>query len=451
MSALQQYINLYHDASELVCERAVDVLNMARPEAERQFCAFVDSTAKLEDYKYTDYKTLLAPDYGLNLRRLSFSSASKYKKPSCSIAQMDSVVVQMENDVPYISSEDLARLPKGVFVGSFSEAAIQVPQILENYYGKFAEKHSDPLTSLNTLFVQEGLLIFVPSGCKIDRPLQVISTTHSNQPLMCHQRLLVILEDGASLTLLHCDETAATVDTLTTQVGEIVVGRESELQMFLLEETGVQHTRFHQVYLQQDKDSSVEWFDLTLQNGYTRNTLRGCFVGENASLATYGVALASGKQRVDNNLLVRHEVSNCRSTMLYKYVLDDQSVGAFAGKVYVAQGTVKNESEQTNANLCAGNDARAYSQPMLEIYADDVQCSHGSTVGKLDEAALFYMQQRGIPLAEARLMLQHAFVGEVLEHIPIEALRQRLSILTDLRLRGKREKCQGCKAVDACY
>lgn len=175
-----------------------------------------------------------------------------------------------------------------------------------------------------------------------------------------------------------------------------------------------------------------------------RNRVDVRLTGEGATTEICGAVVADKEQRVDNNILVEHLAPGCTSDMLYKYVLNDQSVGAFAGKVYVAEGAQKSLSQQTNANLCASPAARAFSQPMLEIYADDVKCNHGSTIGKLDEAALFYMQQRGIPLAEARLLLQHAFINDVLQRVEIEHLRERLAHLVDLRFRGELGKCKGC-------
>jgi Fe-S cluster assembly protein SufD len=154
--------------------------------------------------------------------------------------------------------------------------------------------------------------------------------------------------------------------------------------------------------------------------------------------------MADKSQVVDNNTLIRHEVPNCISRELYKYVVDEQAVGAFAGRVYVAEGAQKTVSEEVNQNICASSDARMYTQPMLEIYADDVKCSHGSTVGKLDEMALFYMRQRGIPLAEARMLLMQAFVGQVIDEIPIVPLRDRLHIMIEQRLKGELDKCVGC-------
>ena len=150
-------------------------------------------------------------------------------------------------------------------------------------------------------------------------------------------------------------------------------------------------------------------------------------------------------QRVDNNTLIRHLVPHCTSDELYKYVLDDNATGAFAGLVYVKEGAQQTNSAMTNANLCMSPSSHIYTQPMLEIYADDVKCSHGSTVGQLNEQQLFYMRQRGISEQEARMLLKSAFITHVIETIPLEALRDRLHYIVDKRLRGELSKCEGCK------
>ncbi len=181
-----------------------------------------------------------------------------------------------------------------------------------------------------------------------------------------------------------------------------------------------------------------------LTGGVTRNQLDFLLAGAGASATANGAVIADGRQRVDNNILVEHAAPQCTSDLLYKYVLDGSSIGAYAGKVLVREGAQQTASEQTNANICASSEARAYSQPMLEIYADDVKCNHGSTVGKLDEAALFYMRQRGIMEAEARLLLQHAFINDVLQRVTLEGLRDRLSHLVDLRFRGQLSRCRDC-------
>ena len=156
------------------------------------------------------------------------------------------------------------------------------------------------------------------------------------------------------------------------------------------------------------------------------------------------MAIADKNEHVDNHTVIDHKASDCTSNELFKYVLDDQSVGAFSGLVLVRPGAQRTASQQTNRNLCATREARMYTQPQLEIYADDVKCSHGATVGQLDDKALFYMQQRGISYKEARLLLMFAFVNEVIDTIRMDALKDRLHLLVEKRFRGELNKCQGC-------
>ena len=167
---------------------------------------------------------------------------------------------------------------------------------------------------------------------------------------------------------------------------------------------------------------------ITLHNGITRNKLDLTFSGEGAECQCYGCVIADKQQHVDNNTLITHKVPHCTSNELYKYVLDDKAVGAFAGRVLVEHGAQKTSSQMTNQNLTATKEARMYTQPMLEIYADDVKCAHGSTVGQLNDAALFYMRQRGISLAEAKMLLQNAFINEVIDKMQLEPLRDRLHV-----------------------
>jgi Fe-S cluster assembly protein SufD len=167
--------------------------------------------------------------------------------------------------------------------------------------------------------------------------------------------------------------------------------------------------------------------------------------GQGAEVHSYGCAIADSSQHIDNNTLISHNVPNCQSDQLYKYVLDDKAVGAFAGRILVRKDAQKTVSQETNSNLCVSKEARMFTQPMLEIYADDVKCSHGSTVGQLDEMALFYMRQRGISEAEARRLLQNAFCSQAIEQIRLEPLRDRLHMLVDKRFRGELNKCGGCK------
>ena len=229
-------------------------------------------------------------------------------------------------------------------------------------------------------------------------------------------------------------------------MAEVYAEEGAELNVYSIEETNARTTRFSTIYVEQQANSRFSYDGIALTCGQSRNRLDVRLRGEGATAEMYGAVIADSEQRADNNIVVEHLAPKCTSDMLYKYVLGGHSTGAFAGKVYVAPGAQQTASEQTNANLCASPTARAYSQPMLEIYADDVKCNHGSTIGKLDEGALFYMRQRGIPEAEARLLLQHAFVNEVLRHVDIEHLHDRLSHLVEMRFRGELgSQCHGCR------
>jgi len=321
------------------------------------------------------------------------------------------------------------------------------------YYARLARTSEDAVTALNTMLAQDGMLVYVPAHTKVDRALQVINilkATPQNAQrvvpdLMVNRRVLVVVEEGAELKMLFCDHTADDRRFLTTQVIEAYVGNDASLDLYCLEETHARNVRVSNVYIDQQRDSRVTHNVITLHNGITRNKLDLTFSGEGAECNCYGCVIADKQQHVDNNTLITHKVPHCTSTELYKYVLDDKAVGAFAGRVLVEHGAQKTTSQMTNQNLAATSEARMYTQPMLEIYADDVKCAHGSTVGQLNDAALFYMRQRGISLQEARLLLQNAFINEVIDKMQLEPLRDRLHYLVEKRFRGELSKCAGCK------
>ena len=287
----------------------------------------------------------------------------------------------------------------------------------------------------------------------MERTVQVINILKApslwgragGEALMVNRRVLIVLEEGAEAKLLFCDHAADDRPFLTTQVIEAFVGQRASLDLYCLEETHYKNVRVSNVYIDQQQDSRVNHNIITLHNGVTRNKLDLTLSGEGAQCSCCGCVIADKQQHVDNNTLITHRASHCTSDELYKYVLDGQATGAFAGRVLVEHGAQKTISQMTNQNLCATREARMYTQPMLEIYADDVKCAHGSTVGQLNDAALFYMQQRGISLAEAKVLLQQAFINQVIDKMELVPLRDRLHYLVEKRFRGELNKCTGCK------
>lgn len=444
MSAEKQYIDLYRQAAGMICGHSAGVMNAVRDRAFDDFQRLGFPSKKVERYKYTDMAALFEPDYGLNLNRLDIP-VNPYDVFHCDVPNLSTSLYFVVNDAFYDKMLPKTQLPEGVIIGSLSAAAAERPELVAKYYAKIARTEKDAATALNTMLAQDGLLVYVPKNVKVDRTVQVINILRSDVDLMVNRRVLIIVEEGAEIKLLFCDHAADDRRFLSTQVIEAFVGDNAALDLYCLEETHARNVRVSNLYIEQQANSRVNHNIITLHNGVTRNRTDLTLVGEGAECRLNGCVIADKQQHVDNNTLIDHKVPHCTSNQLYKYVLDGEATGAFAGRVLVRHGAQKTSSEMRNQNICATNKARMYTQPMLEIYADDVKCAHGSTVGQLNDAALFYMRQRGISLKEAKLLLEFAFVNEVIDSIQLEPLRDRLHHLVEKRFRGELNKCEGCR------
>jgi Fe-S cluster assembly protein SufD len=444
MNSEQQYIDLFGQCRGMICGHSSDVLNAVREQAFDDFRRQGFPSRKVERYRYADMQQIFAPDYGLNLNRLDIP-VNPYNAFRCDVPNLSTSLYFVVNDSFYDKALPKSQLPEGVIVDSLSRVAAKHPQLVADHYARLAHTDGDAVTALNTMLAQDGLLVYVPKGVKVERTIQVINILRADVDLMVNRRVLVIMEEGAELRLLFCDHAADDRHFLATQVTEAFVGVNASLELYCMEETHNKNVRVSNLYVEQQRDSRMHHNIITLHNGTTRNRADVTLVGEGAECVLNGCVIADKHQTVDNNTLIVHQAAHCSSHQLYKYVLNDQATGAFAGKVLVQPGAQQTESAMTNQNLCATREARMFTQPMLEIYADDVKCSHGSTVGQLNDAALFYMQQRGISRHEALLLLQTAFVNEVIDQMQLGPLRDRLHYLVDKRFRGELSKCEGCQ------
>ncbi|MDR0895541.1 MAG: Fe-S cluster assembly protein SufD [Prevotellaceae bacterium] len=439
MKPEQPYIDLFAQAEDILCQHSAAALNAPRAEAFAHFERMGFPTRKMEEYKYTDIGTYFEPNFGLNIKRLDMP-VNPYEVFKCDVPNMSTSLYFVVNDAFYNRLLPKATLPDGVIMGSLREH----PDLVKQYYAKLADSSKDAITAFNTAFAQDGVLLYVPRNTIVERPIQLINILRGDVDFMVNRRVLIILEEGAQVRLLTCDHAMNEVNFLATQVIEAFVGRNATFDLYELEETHTSTVRISNLYVRQEADSNVLINGMTLTNGTTRNATRVTLAGEGAHLNLCGMAIADRNEHVDNQTHIDHAVPRCTSNELFKYVLDEQAVGAFTGMVLVRPGAQKTVSQQTNRNLCATREAHMYTRPQLEIYADDVKCSHGATVGQLDEHALFYMRQRGIPEREARLLLMFAFVNEVIDTIRIDALKDRLHLLVEKRFRGELSKCQEC-------
>lgn len=401
MNSEQQYIELYCEAAGVIKGKSCEVMNAVRDEAFGVFERQGFPSKKVERYKYTDVAAAFSPNYGIGFAPLDV-------KPS-----------------PYI-----CRLADADFDAS-------------PYYNRIADG-TDSLTALNTALAHDCLVVRVPRNARVEDPIVVDNYLRGQAATLMVRRVLIVMEQGSEATVIMNDHVVDKERFGILQVIEIVCKDNSKLDVYEIEETTPMCSRFSNVYIKEGRDCSVKHNSITLYNGQTRNLCDVYLTGENSEVTLNGCAIGGGNQRIDNNTLIHHQVPNCQSTELYKYVVDDNSVGAFAGKILVDKDAQKTSSQETNANLCASPSARMFTQPMLEIYADDVKCAHGSTVGVMDETALFYMRQRGINEDEARTLLKNAFMGQVIDQIQYRPLRDKLYVKVEKRFRGELDKCDDC-------
>lgn len=444
MKAEQQYIDLFSQCEDLICRKSVPVLNALRAEAFAHFERLGFPSLQGEDYKYTDVAKAFAPDYGLNLNRLDIP-VNPYDVFRCDVPNLSTSLYFVVNDVFYNKELPKAHLPEGVYAGGLMEFARLYPEIAARYYGHGASMEDNALVALNTMLAQDGFVFYVPRGVVVERPVQLVNIFRSDVDTMANRRLLFIVEEDAEAKLLVCDHSIDDVKFLANQVVEIFAGENAHVDYYDLEESSASTSRFSSLYVRQAGNSNVVVNGVTLTNGLTRNNYYVSLDGEGATLTLSGMSVLDGEQQLDTYSLVSHNVPRCTCNELFKNVLNDHAVGAFSGRILVKEGAEKTSAYQTNRNLCATRECRMYSKPQLEIYADDVKCSHGMTTGQLDEAALFYMQSRGIPREEARMLLSVAFTADVIEQIRLDALRDRLHRLVEKRFRGELAKCEGCR------
>ena len=444
-NSLQQYLELHDSNRETIAARSVPQLNALRQAAREALQDASLPRKGSEDYEATDVNEALAPDYGVNINRVDLSRGSSTKF-RCEVPNLSTCLYYVFNDT-FVPGDTARKSGQSVVVKSFSEAATAMPHILEKYYGTVASL-DNACTALNTMLAQDGVLIYVPKGVTAQKPIQLINVFDADAPqLMAVRRMLIVMEEGAQAQVLVCDHTKGDKKYLSLEVVEIIAARDSRLDYYHMEESDHRTTRLSQLWARQEQGSNLLIDGITLTNGFSRNDFKIDVDGENATTHLLGMAIATGKQHVDNHTLINHNAPRCTSKEMFKYVLNDEAIGAFAGKILVKPLCPKIDAYQGNRNIVASPTARMYTKPQLEIYTDDVKCAHGATVGQLDKEALFYMQTRGISLPVAQKLLMQAFMSDVIDGIRLDSLKDRLRHLVEVRLNGDNAMCDSCNLI----
>lgn len=443
-NSLLQYIKLYEENREAIDAGSAPVMNDLRDAAFRALDGAHLPTRSTEGFEKTSIDDMFAPDYGVNIARMNIpvDVAGTFK---CDVPTISTLLGFVLNDSFHPASMLESKLPDGVMFTSLRWAQERCPELVKKYYGSIAPL-SDPGVALNTLLAQDGVFIYVPRNVRVERPLQLVNIFSAPIPMLAFRRVLVVLEEGAELQLLVCDHTQDKENAyLASQVVEVVVGKGAHFEGCAIEESSAQTSRYSRMYIAQQSHSNVTFNSTSLTCGNTRNDFEIDLLGEHCETNLAGMAIGSEKMHIDNDSAINHRSPHCRSNQLFKYVLDDKATGAFEGSILVAPGAQYTEAYQSNRNVLASTQARMHCKPQLEIYNDDVKCSHGATTGQLDNDALFYMRTRGIPEQEARTMLMQAFMVDVIDTVHIPGLQERLRHLVDRRFSGSLGDCSACR------
>lgn len=436
-----KYTAHYNDVKEQLLQDSPDVLNTPRKKALQDFVAQGIPTRKNENYKYSNLQPKFTPDYKFIHQKEKVTTDLK-NAFRCDVPQLDTHLELVFNGW-YGENGKNAPLPEGIIFDSLETIARQRPKLLEKY-ASIAKTEEDPMVALNTVFARDGYLLYVPKNMHVEIPIQVINFLKSDNDAFVTQRNFIWIEEGASAKIISCEHTLNLNSYLNNSVTEILVGENANFEYYTLQNQHNKTTSLNYTYIQQERDSKVTTLTSSLHGGFIRNNLKFMLNGENAEANLFGMAFLDRNQHVDNFTQVIHARPHCRSNQLYKNVLDDESTGAFSGRIHVVRDAQKTNAFQRNNNLLLTDKATMQTKPQLIIDADDVKCSHGATVGQIDEEALFYLRSRGIGENKARLMMMNAFAHEVIQKIKIKPLRDRIDELVNKRLQGEVARCHEC-------
>ena len=436
-------VALYQDNLKDLSKDASDFINTEREIAIKHFSKTGIPTTKNENYKYTDLAPVFQNGYKkfFEPQEFNIELSEAFK---CQVPNLDTYTVLLSNGWFYQHNITLSNLPNGVVLQSLQEASKEHPELVEKYYSKLAKSDDDSIVALNTAFAQDGFFLYVPKNTIIDKPIQVINLLRSGNDLMVTQRNLVVLEENSSAKLIICDHALSPCRFLTNTVTEVCVGENAIFDYYNIENQHNLTTQLSSVFINQKKNSNVLTNTLSLHGKLIRNNVSILLEDEGCESNLFGLFLTDKDQHIDNYTFIDHAKPNCKSNELYKGILDDEATGGFNGKIVVRQDAQKTQALQSNKNILLTDNAKMNTKPQLEIYADDVKCSHGATIGQIDEEALFYLRARGINEKEARMMLMFAFAHEILKKIRVDSLDVQLIDLVESRLRGEFSKCDYC-------
>jgi Fe-S cluster assembly protein SufD len=398
---------------------------------------------KLEEWRFTNLAEVLKNDYSIQIENTE-GNVDVEKFFRCDVADLDTYTAVLLNGWFVYKHAPITTLENGTIIGSLSNALKEFPEIIKKHFGKYSDVENNAFDALNDAFALDGIFIYVPDNVIVDKPIQLINILNKQENTLVQPRNLVVIGKNSKLKLVHCDDIFSHVPTLTNSLTEVFIDENGSIDHYKMQNNDNHSAMIATTYFHQEKNSSVTTNTITLNGGLIRNNINIALNGEGCESNLYGIYLVDKNQLVDNHTFVDHIKPNSTSNELFKGVVDNKSKAVFNGKILVRKDAQKTNANQTNKNILLTDDATINTKPNLQIYADDVKCSHGATVGQLDADALFYMRARGIGEENAKMLLMYAFADEVVTKISIEALREKICQLVNKRLKGELSICDQC-------
>jgi len=400
-------------------------------------------SGKMEDWRHTDLKPTLAKSW-VQFLDAGESNAQIDQIFTCEVHNFATDQLSLLNGWYAGNQKPIIEFDNGVIAGSIFQAKVQFPEIVDKHFGRYADLGKNVFHALNTAFFQDGIFIYVPDNVVIEKPLQIISIVNHFDSIMLHTRNLVVMGKNSRMTLVQCDDSTNLQPSFNNSLTEVYMDEGANLEHYKLQNLNNETTLLNSTYFHQEKNSNLVTSSISLNGGIIRNYYHVRLNDRGAHADVLGIYLMDRKQHIDNQVLVHHASPDCTSNELFKGIMDDEASAVFNGHILVDRDAQRTNAFQNNRNLLLTDSASANAKPFLEIYADDVKCSHGATVGQLDTEALFYIRSRGICEASARLLMMYAFAAEVISKINIEPLRKRIDDMVKKRLRGELSICEKC-------
>jgi Fe-S cluster assembly protein SufD len=419
----QSYLDAFSQLSARA-QRQPRWLRELREQAFATFCETGFPSTKDEDWRFTNVNAIAKTRFELARKAREEVSSStldgfRISGSACQLVFVNGAFV------PELS--DLESLPAGVQVKSLSEQILGSGETLEGHLGGYANFERDAFCALNTAFIEQGAYVYLPRRTFVEKPICVLFvSTPGDHPEMSNLRNLIIAEDETEATIVEDYVTVGGGVSFSNVVTELVAGENATISHYLIERENRSAMNVSTLRTQQSRNANVTSHSVLLGGGLVRNNVHPVLAGDGGECLINGLFVAAGTQHMDNYMLVEHRSPHCSSRQFYNGILDDHSHGVFHGRIIVHKDAQKTDAKQTNRNLLLSDDAQIDTKPQLEIYADDVKCTHGATIGQVEENALFYLRSRGIDERSARRVLLLAFANECLDRMKCQPVHDHL-------------------------